>query len=67
MNIIPCQKDCPDRTVKKVNGKTVTCHSYCEKYIEYRKQKDEENKIRTLAGDSYGYVRATIERMRPKR
>ena len=26
----PC-KDCPDRTIEPVN-----CHSYCEKFIEYK-------------------------------
>lgn len=30
----PCPKDCPKRTVKP------NCHSYCEEYLEWRKQKD---------------------------
>lgn len=33
---IPCKKDCPDR-----NGE---CHCDCAKYIEYKKQLEEERK-----------------------
>ena len=34
MNKAPC-KDCPDRKVG--------CHSTCEKYLEFRKERDELN------------------------
>ena len=35
----PCDKDCPDRVAEPVN-----CHTYCDKYLAFLKQNEEEKK-----------------------
>lgn len=32
--------NCPDRAVKMIDGKPVSCHSYCEKYLEFKAEND---------------------------
>ena len=39
-----CCYQCKDRFVKKQeDGRTISCHSTCDKYIAYRKELDEFN------------------------
>lgn len=44
MKKAPC-KDCPDRH----QG----CHSECEKYLEFRKERDELNELRHQENEKY--------------
>lgn len=49
--------NCEKREIKKIDGKLVTCHTYCEKYKKWKqevadKQQEEYNKKR-LNKDSY--------------
>ena len=32
--------NCQDRAVKMIDGKLVSCHSYCEKYLEFKAEND---------------------------
>jgi phosphatidylethanolamine-binding protein (PEBP) family uncharacterized protein len=34
----PCPPDCPNRT----RGTSPNCHSYCEKYLAYKKKVEDE-------------------------
>lgn len=49
----PC-KDCPDRQVG--------CHSTCEKYIEFKKEADEQRLKRIEQGNINQYMREASER-----
>lgn len=47
----PC-KDCPDRQVG--------CHAKCEKYIAFRREKDEQNCQRALQTEILGSMNKRI-------
>lgn len=49
----PC-KDCPDRQVG--------CHSTCEKYIEFKKEADEQRQERIARSEINQFVRESNER-----
>ena len=65
----PCIPDCPDRTRGEIPG----CHSYCERYLEWKAKRYEEKgrelKGRSEQSDARGFLveRARAVRKRNKR
>ena len=35
-----CPKDCPNRCAKEIDGKLVSCHFSCERYLKSKEIKD---------------------------
>ena len=62
MNNAPC-KGCSDRFIRKEDGKTITCHMVCEKYISFRTDKNEEIRSRTADSDYHGLKHDIISRV----
>ena len=54
----PCEKDCKDRCA--------TCHTECQAYIDYRKEKDKKNKEQyekvSYMYERRAYMRNVVER-----
>lgn len=57
----PC-KNCKDRTVTHQEGQVMTCHSTCERYAEYvkereviRKARQDENNAHSEHKKKYGF------------
>lgn len=52
MRLSPC-KGCTKRTT---GHNTVSCHATCERYINFRRALDSDNKLAHAEGDINGYV-----------
>lgn len=50
----PCRRDCPDRSPK--------CHGACEKYAEYRHNRDIINVEKRHQGEARGYIAEAVLR-----
>ena len=62
--LFPCL-DCPDRSVKIIDGKPVRCHSYCEKYLAAKeKQRAEDMQIKDAARKEYAYLGYHLKKLR---
>lgn len=59
--ICPC-KNCENRTITRQEGQIVTCHSTCDRYAEYAKEREavrqarqDENNAHTVHKKKYGF------------
>ena len=66
MSIGPCDRNCPDRTVTRIDGKTVTCHSYCKSYIDFRRERDKMLEDRLIQNEARWAVEESIRRMQTR-
>lgn len=60
----PCQ-GCQNRFVKEENGKTIVCHSVCEKYQAFRKMRDAWNKEQAIK--NHADLRITCRKFRTRK
>lgn len=61
----PCDRNCKDRVSKiEDDGRIINCHTDCESYIRYRKEKEEEYARRAFVGQKCGMISESIERMK---
>lgn len=60
----PCERNCPDRAVTRIDGKTVACHSYCKAYIDFRGERDKMLKDNFIQKQTHWAIEDSIRRMK---